>query len=359
MYVVDTNGYSLEIGDILESTFAELLDTKFKNSKKVIITDENCRENCLEYLVTNFESLYDADVIMMPAGEETKQMDYVINVLEAFSEYGIGRHDLVVNLGGGVITDFGGFVASIYKRGCHFINIPTSLLAMVDASIGGKTGVNLGVFKNQIGVFSNPTALYIDTVFLQTLPEVELANGIAEMLKHGIIADKEHFEIVRDLMENGGEFSEEILIKSIEIKNTIVKNDPFEKGERKKLNFGHTIGHVIEGHYYDTLEIKHGHAVAIGMVMESYLSMKFGGLDPDEYEQLETFLTAYYPLPKLTDEDIQVMIEMLENDKKNKEGMILCTLVTKVGEAVIDQHILPGQFLEVFLHFKNRQLNLN
>lgn len=359
MYVVETNGYSLEIGDILESSFSDLLTTKFKNSKKVIITDENCRESCLEFLVTNFASLYDADVIMMPAGEETKQMDYVINVLEAFSEYGIGRHDLVINLGGGVITDFGGFVASIYKRGCHFINVPTSLLAMVDASIGGKTGVNLGVYKNQIGVFSNPTALFIDTAFLQTLPETELANGIAEMIKHGLIADKEHYEVVRDLMENGGDFNEEILIKSIEIKNEIVKNDPFESGERKKLNFGHTVGHVIEGHYQDTFEIKHGHAVAIGMVMEAYLSVKMSGLDSAIYQELETFLLAYYPLPKLMDEDIQVMIELLENDKKNKEGMILCTLISHIGNAVIDQHVQPGQFLEVFLHFKNRQLNLN
>lgn len=359
MHKIETDGYSLEIGSILDSSFSELLAKQYANSKKVIITDENVREHCLEYLVTNFEGLYDAEIIMLPAGEETKQMDYVENVLEAFSDYGIGRYDLIINLGGGVITDFGGFVASIYKRGCGFINIPTSLLAMVDASVGGKTGINLGVFKNQIGVFSNPLALYIDTAFLQSLPQVELINGIAEMIKHGIIANKDHFEYVRDLMENGGEFDERVLIDSIAIKNEIVKSDPFEKGERKRLNFGHTIGHVIEGHYFDTLEIKHGHAIAIGMVMEGFLSLKLTGLDEGDYMGLESFLTSYYPLPNFSDEDIKEMIEMLENDKKNKDGKILCTLITEIGNSVYDQHVTPSQFLEVFMHFKNRQLNLN
>ena len=165
---IDANNCRLELGDITESSFDEKLNTIYADVKKVLIVDENTHVNCLEYLLTNFTGLKESEIILIPAGEENKQIGIVESIWEALTEYGVTRHDVIINLGGGMITDLGGFVASCYKRGLEFINIPTTLLSMVDASIGGKTGINLGHFKNQIGVFSDPVAVYIDPVFLST-----------------------------------------------------------------------------------------------------------------------------------------------------------------------------------------------
>ena len=192
MKYIDAIDYKLEIGSLEESSFSQFLES-YVNRKKVIIVDDNTHEHCLPYLITTFQELSDAEVILLPEGEENKQMSIAYSVWEALTDYTVSRNDLVINLGGGMITDLGGFIASCYKRGCDFINIPTSLLGMVDASIGGKTGINLGHFKNQIGVFSNPKAVYIDPIFLTTLPDEEMKSGYAEMLKHGLISNKNLF----------------------------------------------------------------------------------------------------------------------------------------------------------------------
>lgn len=359
MHYIESNGYSLEIGDLTESSFSQLLSGKYTESKKVIIVDENTSANCLDYLITNFEALSEAEVIQLPAGEESKQMELALNVLEALTEYEVTRYDLIINLGGGVITDFGGFVASIYKRGCDFVNIPTSLLAMVDASIGGKTGLNLGQYKNQLGVFAHPVGLYIDSAFLETLPEEELASGLAEMLKHGLIADADLYHQLATIMREGGVIEDDLIVRCIEVKNRVVCEDPMERGLRKILNYGHTIGHALEGHFMHSQKLSHGHAVAIGMVMEAYLSLKSCGLSQQEFVQLEEFLLSYYPLPKFSDEDIQSMMELLQNDKKNRDGKIMFSLLPKIGECKYDQIIRQELVLEVFMHYKNMQLNLN
>ncbi len=356
---IETNGYSLEVGSIIESSFSNLLKQKYADSKKVILVDENTHANCLSYIITNFSELSEAEVIMLPAGEDSKQMELTYSVWEALTEYGITRFDLIINLGGGVITDMGGFIASCYKRGCDFINIPTSLLAMVDASIGGKTGINLGHFKNQLGVFSNPVALYIDPVFLSTLPGKEVLSGFGEMIKHGLIADAELYNAVRDEMLHGETLEEDILVRCIEVKNEVVKQDPKESGLRKILNFGHTVGHVIEGHFLPTLKLSHGHSIAIGMVMEAYISMKRVGLSVSDYEELATFILGQYQLPEFSDEDIKSMLSMLQNDKKNRADKILCCLIPALGECVYDQEVDEQMFLETFMHFKNLQVNLN
>ena len=358
MKYIEAQNYKLEIGSIVNSSLNELLNKSYSTAKKVIIVDENTNEHCLDALITNFEALKDAEIILLPVGEENKQLFIAQNVWEALTEYGVGRYDLILNLGGGVITDMGGFIASCYKRGCDFINIPTSLLAMVDASLGGKTGVNLGYYKNQIGVFSNPVALYIDPSFLETLPDEEYMSGFAEMLKHGLIADKQLFTDVVNCMNGDLEFNEELLIRCIEIKNKVVLEDPAEKGLRKILNFGHTIGHAIEGFYMEDT-ISHGHAVAIGMVMEAYISMKKTGLSEHDYMEIENSILGNYGVPKFSDEDIQEMIEMLKNDKKNSDNEIKCSLLSTIGVCTYDHSISEKLFLETFLHFKNKQINLN
>ncbi len=358
MKYIEAQNYKLEIGSLVNSSLSELLKSSYAKSKKVIIVDENTKEYCLDALITNFDDLKEAEVILLPVGEENKQLFIVQNVWEALTEYGVGRHDLIINLGGGVITDMGGFIASCYKRGCDFINIPTSLLSMVDASLGGKTGVNLGYYKNQIGVFSNPVALFLDPSFLETLPDDEYLSGYAEMIKHGLISDAQLFTDVINCMNGEFEFNEELLIRCIEVKNKIVLIDPNEKGIRKILNFGHTIGHVIEGFYMES-SISHGHAVAIGMVMEAYISMKKNGLSEIEYMTIENSILGFYGLPKFSDEDIQEMIEMLQNDKKNSNNEIKCCLLKSIGDCTYDQVVSEKIFLETFLHFKNKQINLN
>ncbi len=358
MKYIDAIDYKLEIGNLESSSFCHFLD-EYSSCQKVIIVDENTHEHCLPFLITTFEELAKAEVVVLPTGEENKSMEIVFHVWEALTEYQITRSDLIINLGGGMITDMGGFIASCYKRGLDFIHIPTSLLGMVDASIGGKTGVNLGHFKNQIGLFSNPKAVYIDPVFLSTLPENDLYSGYAEMLKHGFISSKELIGRVIEQMKNNEGFSIELLYDCIQVKNEVVKNDPLEDGKRKILNFGHTVGHVIEGYFMDSLQISHGHSVAIGMVMESFLSMKVGTLSHKTYQEIEELLTSIYPLPKLTDVGIQKMTAMLINDKKNKEGKILCCLLQEVGKCTYDNVIDEKVFMEMFMHFKNLQINMN
>ena len=179
MKYIQSNNCKLEVGSIEKSSFNSILKETYTSSKCVIIVDENTKENCLEYLITSFEPLHGAEVIVLPVGEENKDLEIAVNVWEALTEYGITRYDLIINLGGGLVTDMGGFIASCYKRGCDYINIPTTLLGMVDASLGGKTGLNLGPYKNKIGVFSEPKVVYIYPIFLRTLPDVELRSGFA------------------------------------------------------------------------------------------------------------------------------------------------------------------------------------
>jgi len=359
MKYIESNNCRVEIGELAESSLNDLLVNQYASSNKVIIVDENTHANCLEYLITSFSPLSNAEVMVLPAGEENKEIGIANNVWETLTEYGITRYDLIINLGGGMITDLGGFIASCYKRGIDFINIPTSLLGMVDASIGGKTAVNLGEYKNQVGVFSDPVAVYVDIAFLSTLPSDELLSGYGEMIKHGLISDESLFDKVISQLTGETDFSEEVLIESIEVKNAIVKQDPHESGQRKVLNFGHTIGHVIEGHFMNGHNLTHGHCVAIGMVMESYLSYRKGLLEESEYLKIQECILAYYVMPAYSMEDINDMVKLLSNDKKNQQGKIMCCLLDSIGNCKYDQAISEEMFAEVFLHFKNLQINLN
>lgn len=359
MQLIQADKYQVEVGSLVESSFSTLLKENYSKSKKVIVVDDNTRQFCLEYLITNFDELTDAEVIQLPSGEENKHLEIVSSVWEALTEYGVSRYDVIINLGGGLVSDMGGFIAACYKRGVDCINVPTSLLAMVDASIGGKTGVNLAFYKNQIGVFSNPVALFVDPSFLQTLPDEELISGYAEMLKHGLISDKKLFTTIIEQLEDPFALNEDLLVECIEVKNKVVTEDPFEKGKRKVLNFGHTIGHVIEGHFMDKYNLSHGYCVAIGMIMEAYLSMTKSKLSLEEYNLISATLFKYYALVEFTDEDIREMIVLLENDKKNSEGKIKCCLLEKIGNCSFDNVVSEEEFLSVFMHFKNMHLNLN
>lgn len=350
---IQTNGYSIEIGALTDSSFQTVL-AEFADAKKLILVDENTHDHCLEYVITAFDGLQDAEVMLLPSGEENKVMEVCFQVWEAMSEYRIERTDLIINLGGGVVTDMGGFIASIFKRGLTFVNLPTSLLAMVDASIGGKTGIDLGRYKNQLGVFSNPKAVFIEPGFLQSLPAEEWMNGFAEMLKHGLIASRSHWNEIKQMDFSACEMKIEWLKTSLEIKNNIVLSDPTEKGERKKLNFGHTFGHALEGLYLASEQLlPHGHAVGIGMIAEAYLSFKSNLLDSNSYYEIEHFLLQHYPIPAWEIEHQDVIFELMLQDKKNRRGEVLATLLTDIGSSVINQKVTQEAVFETLSYLQS------
>jgi 3-dehydroquinate synthase len=342
------DGTNIEIGQLEKSTFSDLLTGKYAHSRKVILVDENTHDHCLEFLITAFSGLEEAEVMLLPAGEENKVMEVCFQVWEALSEYQISRSDLIINLGGGVVTDMGGFIAAVFKRGVDFINIPTSLLGMVDAAIGGKTGVDLGPYKNQLGVFKQPTAVFIDPRFLASLPQDEWKNGFAELLKHALISDEKLWdELTKISFEEliGSKDWEKYIAQAVTIKSDIVGRDPMEKGERKLLNFGHTIGHGIEGFCLENeTPIAHGHGVALGMIAESYLSMKKGFLSEDALNQIVEQLKNRFEGIEIADKE--AILKIIQNDKKNDSAGIKCVLLNKIGAASFDHVIADEEIIE-------------
>jgi 3-dehydroquinate synthase len=268
-------------------------------------------------------------------------------VWEAWSEYRVSRHDLVINLGGGVVTDMGGFIASIFKRGVTFVNIPTSLLAMVDASVGGKTGIDLGPYKNQIGTFANPHAVYIDTSFLSTLPEEEWLNGYAEMLKHGIISDAGHFHRVAALSPM--EITHKLIEESVAIKYRIVSNDPLEQNQRKLLNFGHTVGHAIEGYgLTHGAPVPHGVAVAWGMLLEAQISLQKGLLGESDFHTIRQSITKFFPpIPDFSSIQDE-LFDLMKNDKKNNHGNVALIVLQSIGQADFNGVLSADEWNQLF-----------
>ena len=302
----------------------------------LIITDENTHEHCLPLLLSNLETEIPFEIIELDAGEENKTFENVGIILEVFSEFQADRKALVINLGGGVITDLGGFVASIYKRGIDFINIPTSLLAMCDASIGGKTGVDLLHLKNLIGSFALPNRIFVDTHFLKTLPQKELISGFAEMLKHGLIADKKHWENLISIPIINADTISNFIQDSMLIKQNIVNQDYKEQNLRKILNFGHTIGHAVESLFLkNNNPIPHGEAVAIGMICETHLSFLENHINIETTNIIINNIKKYFPIKNLPFNSTDIF-ELMKNDKKNKNSKILFSLVDEIGSCKYD-----------------------
>jgi 3-dehydroquinate synthase len=335
-------------GPLSGSPLGEIIRQKFSSSKIVIMVDENTHDHCLEYLLTSFPELSEAEVMLLPAGEENKVLEVCYQVWQALSEYQIGRKDLVINLGGGVVTDMGGFIAGVFKRGLEFIQIPTTLLGMVDAAIGGKTGIDLGPYKNQLGVFKQPLHVIVDPAFLTTLNETELMNGYAEMIKHALIADKElwnelHISSIDDLLHLS------LIRRSSQIKINIVDEDPLEQNIRKLLNYGHTLGHAIEGYLLEKNQaIGHGHAVALGMIAETYLSYKKGLLSQSQMNEVIGLLLTHYKIPSVPDEELLKLVSLCKNDKKNESNKINCSLLSEIGKGEIDHFVSEAELIDAF-----------
>ncbi|MGY3051947.1 3-dehydroquinate synthase [Pedobacter sp. UYEF25] len=309
---------------------ATLLEEK-KYSKVFLLTDEHTIVKCLPVFQEMLQDFEEFDLIETSAGEESKTIDFCIGIWKTLLDFGADRKSLLINLGGGVVTDMGGFIASTYKRGIDFINIPTTLLSMVDASVGGKTGIDVDGAKNMVGTFTLPQMVFIEPQFLQTLPERELLSGFAEMIKHGLIADKDFFY---KLIE--GDYRSplpEDIYHSVKIKNHVVTKDPKEKNVRKILNFGHTIGHAVESYSLlnDQSPLTHGEAIAIGFVCEAALSVKNNGLDQTALKEISDYITSIYPKYIIKEATFEDLYLLMEGDKKNEDGNILFSLLENIG----------------------------
>lgn len=327
-----------------------------KPSKVFIIVDENTENHCLPYFFKNHEFAFTPEIITIPKGEEFKNIATCMNVWEKLSEKGADRNSLVINLGGGVVTDLGGFVASTFMRGISFINIPTSLLAMVDASVGGKNGVDLGHKKNQIGIINLPEMVILDTEFLKTLPDKELISGLAEMLKHGLIYSKEYWDRIKNVNFSKKIEFEELIWDSVEIKNEIVKKDPFEKDLRKTLNYGHTLGHAIESYFLengDKKSLLHGEAIAVGMILATHISNANFNFPKETLEDVTTSIFRYFPKQLFTQNDIQEIINLLAFDKKNRDGKVLFVLLEDIGRYQYNCEVNNALIYSAFEYYKN------
>lgn len=310
-----------------------------KHSKIFILVDTNTHENCLSLFLPKLSSNVTVEVIEIEPGEINKNLETCSQVWQVLSDLGADRKSMMINLGGGVVTDLGGFVASCFKRGIAYINIPTTLLAMVDASVGGKTGVDLGNLKNQIGVINHSKMVLIDTHFLETLPANEMRSGLAEILKHGLISAEKYWNKVTALSELNLDDLEGIIKESVDIKAEVVTRDPNENNLRKTLNFGHTLGHAIESYFLTNNEKKtllHGEAVAVGMILALYISNELKDFPEDKLNSVSSKIVDLYGKVNFDKKDIEEIIKLLKYDKKNEFGKINFVLLEDIGKPVID-----------------------
>ena len=304
-----------------------------------VLVDENTRNHVLPLIDY---SLANAKVIEIPAGDTNKTLDTLTHVWQELEQCGATRQSLLVNLGGGVVTDLGGMAAATFKRGMHFVNVPTTLLAAVDAAVGGKTGVNFMGLKNEIGVFATPLAVIVSTVFFGTLPQQEFKSGFAEVLKHAMLSNHDEVHRLLEFNFDGNDYDDllDSLRFSIKVKEDIVAQDPTEQGLRKALNLGHTVGHALESWALENGNpVPHGYAVAWGLVAEMVLSHMGFGFPSAELYALASFVKDNYGAPSITCDHYDRLIHLMRHDKKSREGEINCTLLKEYGNFTINNTI--------------------
>lgn len=319
----------------------------YKGSKFFIIVDENSYSHCLPTLIANVSALENAEFFEVPVGEDAKSLDVASQLWSSLLESHADRHSVIVNLGGGCVCDLGGFVAAGYQRGIRYINIPTTLLCMVDAAIGGKTAINLDNTKNQVGFFWHPTAICIHPDFLSSLPEEEYLNGFFEAVKTMYISDFDTHSINLNSIIHCSSF-----------KQSVVKADPTERSIRKILNFGHTFGHGIESFAHEKgIPMKHGIAVGIGMACELYLSVKKLGFSEKLFKDYCNELLSLIDVPRFTLADTEKVINYMRYDKKNREDLILCVLLQDIGVPVVDVAISENEIRDTILHISKMKLS--
>ncbi len=328
----------------LEAALTEAIG-KCAPDRSFVLTDETTRRLCLP-VIEGFGCMKDAEPIVIKAGDQHKTLEAASHVWSELQRMGATRHSLLINLGGGMVTDLGGFAASTFKRGIQMVNIPTTLLSMVDASVGGKTGINYGGLKNEIGVFSNASTVIIDPTFLKTTDFENILSGYAEMLKHGLIASEAIWSrlmafpldrLASPASEDHLALLGKMVAESVAVKERIVEEDPTEKGIRKALNLGHTIGHAFESLALQRTPVLHGYAVAWGLVCELYLSTVKTAFPVEKMRQTVRFILDHYGRMPITCHDYPTLIELMTHDKKNTGSEINFTLLAGVGDIRINQ----------------------
>jgi 3-dehydroquinate synthase len=321
-------------------------------SQLFILVDSNTKIHCLPIIEKALPTAVNFFVVQ--PGEKNKSIATCMEIWAAMTDAALDRKALVINLGGGVLGDMGGFCASIYKRGIRFINIPTTLLSQVDASVGGKLGVDFEGLKNHLGVFNEPETVLISPTFLSTLPKNELRSGFAEIIKHGLIRDKVYFESLNFKNWEDSDWKE--LIKhSISIKTEVVTSDPKEAGLRKILNFGHTIGHAFETFYLDgEKHLLHGEAIAAGMICEAWLSQEKLGLSGEELAEIEAAFFSIYGKIKIEESEIESLLDLCLQDKKNEGNSLLFSLLKEIGDCQYNIPITRQEIREAILYYQSR-----
>lgn len=339
---------SVVIAPLQESLSAYLQASHYSNI--VVLADTHTKKHCYPLLKP---LLPKHELAVVAAGEEHKHLGTCEKIWGVMTQAQLDRHALMLNLGGGVIGDMGGFCAATYKRGIDFVQIPTTLLAQVDASVGGKLGIDFQGFKNHLGVFTLPQSVLIDATFLQTLPYRELRSGFAEVVKHCLIADAAKWHEIRQK-----DFEEQnwtdLIAHSVAIKKKVVAQDPTEKGLRKILNFGHTLGHAVETFFLNKNpqhRLLHGEAIAAGMVMESYLAYRKKMLELTALEQIEEFVFSVYGKAALALDDTAALVELAQQDKKNKGGEMRFSLLNKIGSCGYDIKITPHEIRQAVAYY--------
>ena len=328
---------------------------KYPSGKVFLLTDETASRFCLPLIQTAIDE-FSIKTVTIASGEENKNIQSVVQVWDFLSNNGADRKSLLINIGGGMLTDLGGFAASTFKRGLDFVNIPTTLLAQVDASLGGKTGFNFNGLKNEIGVFMEPNSVIINTNFLKTIDRENFLSGYAEMLKHGLIKSREHWdELLAYDMENiDYEALQEIIAHSVAVKEWHVWNDLTEQNIRKALNFGHTVGHAFESYAMKTgRPILHGYAVVYGMIAELYLSAKQCGLSENDLNSISAWMIEKYGKFEIQKSDFEALYQLMTHDKKNEGKRINFTLIPEIGKVEINVDCPKQLIIEALNYYKS------
>jgi 3-dehydroquinate synthase len=358
MSEISSTSCSIYVSENISKDIIRFLKANKKGySKLFVLVDENSLKHCYPWLVASVPQLAEAEIIEIESGEENKTIEICTQIWSLLSEYGADRNSLFINLGGGVICDLGGFAASCFKRGIPFINIPTTLLSQVDASVGGKTGINSDHLKNEVGLFSSPAAVFVSTRFLSTINARHLLSGFAEIIKHALISDSKQWEKITECSFDDLDELNTCIMASIVLKNEVVMQDPTEKGLRKILNFGHSIGHALETFFMEqngAHHLLHGEAVAIGIVCESYLSHKVCKLKKEELETITKFVLKTYQPVIMDSIYFNRLVELMKHDKKNNSGAINFSLLSSIGKCEINKSASADLIIESLKYYSEQ-----
>jgi len=347
-YILDYSPVSYAIGSGALEYSQRLLNTF---PRIIVLVDENVELHCLPVFKERLPEVKISGVISIMAGEEKKNLEASRYIWNELTRLKVDRDALIVNLGGGVVSDIGGFSAATFKRGVRFINYPTTLLGMIDAAIGGKTGIDFGKYKNQVGLFVDPVSVIIDPVFLKTLDSKQLQSGFAELLKYALITDLDLWSMLKGVKFN--EISEwnKIIVKAARDKIDIVKHDAHEKGIRKNLNFGHTVGHSFESYFLMSgSPVPHGIAIAAGMLCETYISAKMHDIESEVVDEIISMIDLNFERLSISHEQIPELFEIMMQDKKVRFGKLQFSLLRKLGKTIHNCEV-ADELLKESLHF--------